>query len=125
MVALPLSETIRILRHPRVRELHSYMNLAPLGDLRDPSMPAPEASDSNGRLSQRFVMEAVVRRGTEVCRLAASGRDIYTITAPLVVTAMERIMEERCRTPGVTTAGAAFAAQDFLSTLAPAHPQLS
>jgi short subunit dehydrogenase-like uncharacterized protein len=124
MVGLPLSETITISRHLRVRELHSYMNLAPLQDLRDPNTPAPVASDTQGRSSQRFEMEAVVRNGEQVRRAAATGRDIYAITAPLLVEAMERIVEGRCRTPGVTTAGAAFDARDFLATLAPEHLQL-
>ncbi|HEY0662758.1 MAG TPA: saccharopine dehydrogenase NADP-binding domain-containing protein [Lysobacter sp.] len=124
MVALPLSETITISRHIRVRELHSYMNLAPLQDLRDPDTPAPAASDATGRSSQRFAMEAVVRNDGQVRRAGAGGRDIYAITAPLLVEAMERIVEGRCRALGVTTAGAAFDAQDFLATLAPEHLQL-
>ena len=123
-VALPLSETITISRHLRVRELHSYMNLAPLQDLRNPDTPAPVASDAQGRSAQRFVMEAVVRNGGAVRRAAASGRDIYAVTAPLIVEAMERILAGRGRTSGVITAGAAFDARNFLETLAPEHLRL-
>ena len=121
MIALPMSETITLSRHLRVRELHSYMNLAPLTDLRDPNTPAPMASDATGRSSQRFAMEVVVHRARQTRRLIASGRDIYAITAPLVVEAMERIVEGRCRTPGANTAGELFDAQDFLAALAPEH----
>lgn len=123
MVALPLSETITISRHLRVRELHSYMNLAPLQELRNPDTPAPVASDAQGRSAQRFMMEAVVRNGAELRRAVASGRDIYAVTAPLIVEAMERIVAGRVHLSGVITAGAAFDARDFLATLAPEHLQ--
>jgi hypothetical protein len=118
-VALPLSETITISHHLRTRELHSYMNLAPLKDLRDPDTPAPVASDATGRSSQRFAMEAVVRNSGQTRRAAVSGRDIYAVSAPLLVEAMERILDGRCKALGVTSAGAAFDARDFLAALAP------
>lgn len=117
MVALPLSETITISHHLSVRELHSYMNLAPLNDLRNPDTPAPLASDPQGRSAQRFAMEVIVRNGTQLRRELAVGRDIYAIAAPLIVGAMERILDGRCRTQGVTTAGAAFNARDFLAAI--------
>jgi hypothetical protein len=124
MVALPLSETITISRHMRVQELHSYVNLAPLEDLRDPNTPPPVAIDAKGRSSQRFAMEVVVRNGQQVRRATAGGRDIYAITAPLVVEAVERIVDGRHRTLGVTTAGATFDACDFLAALSPGHLQI-
>jgi hypothetical protein len=125
MVALPLSETITISRHLRTRELHSHMNLAPLQDLRDPDTPAPVASDASGRSSQRFAMEAVVRNGGQERRASAVGRDIYAITAPLVVEAMERLVDGRHGTLGVTTAGATFDAGDFLAALSRGHLELA
>lgn len=124
MLALPFSETITISRHLRVQELHSYINVNSLKDIRDPNTPPPVASDATGRSSQRFAIEAVVRNGGQVRRLAASGRDIYAVTAPLVVEAMERIVGGRARKLGVVTAGEAFDAQDFLAALAPEQLQL-
>jgi hypothetical protein len=124
MVALPLSETITISRHLRVQELHSYINLAPLEDLRDPETPLPAASDAAGRSTQRFAMDVAVRNGEQVRRAAAGGRDIYAITAPLVVEAVERIVDGRHGTLGVTTAGATFDARDFLAALSPGHLQI-
>jgi uncharacterized protein YbjT (DUF2867 family) len=118
MLAVPLSETITISRHLRVRELHSYLNLAPLQDLRDPDTPPPRPVDAKGRSSQRFAMEVVVCCDGLTRRGSASGQDIYAISAPLIVEAMERILDGRCRTHGVTTAGAAFDARDFLAALA-------
>jgi hypothetical protein len=124
MVALPLSETITISRHLRTRELHSHMNLAPLQDLRNPDTPAPVASDATGRSPQRFAMEIVVRNGGQARYASATGRDIYAITAPLAVEALERVVDGRHGTLGVTTAGATFDAGDFLAALAPEHLQL-
>jgi short subunit dehydrogenase-like uncharacterized protein len=124
MVELSLSETITISRHLRMQELHSYMNLVPLQDLRNPDTPAPVASDARGRSSQRFMLEAVVRRGEQARRAGVHGRDIYAITAPLIVEAMERIVDGRCGMTGVVTAGTAFNAQDFLRALAPEHLQV-
>lgn len=97
------------------------MNLAPLADLRDPNTPAPEASDATGRSSQRFAIEVVAHRGQQTRRAIASGQDIYAVTAPLVVEAMERIVEGRCSTLGATTAGETFDAPDFLAALAQEH----
>lgn len=124
MVALPLSEIVTISRHVRVRELHSYMNLRPLQDLRDPHTPPPAPIDASGRSAQRFVMEAVVRTNDRTRRASASGCDIYAVTAPLAVEAVARILDGRCGVVGVTVAGAAFDAQDFLAALAPEHLQL-
>lgn len=124
MVALPFAETITIARHLRVRELHSFINLAPLEDLRDPDTPAPVAADAHGRSAQRFAMEVVARNGGCVRRVAASGQDIYAITAPLLVEALERIVDGRCQKPGVVAPGEAFDAADFLAALAPEHLQL-
>jgi short subunit dehydrogenase-like uncharacterized protein len=119
MVAVPLSETITISHHLRVRELHSYMSRSALDDIRAPDTPAPVASDASGRSAQRFAMDVVVRRGDEIRSALASGRDIYAFTAPLVAEALERILDGRCRATGVTTAGEAFDAQDVLDALAP------
>lgn len=119
MVALPFSEIATIGHHVRVGELHSYMNLRPLQDLRDPRTPPPVAADGTGRSPQRFAMEVRVRRHGATRCLTASGRDIYAITAPLVVEAMARLLDGRSLATGVTSAGAAFDARDFLAALAP------
>jgi hypothetical protein len=93
------------------------MNLAPLRDLRDPLTPAPVPTDMQGRSSQIFAVDARVRRNGQTRRATAHGRDIYAITAPLVVEAMERIGDGRGKS-GVVAPGEAFDAQDFLQSLA-------
>lgn len=119
-VLLPLSEAVVIPHHIACRNLHSWMNLAPLRDLRDPDTPAPVASDDSGRSAQRFIVDVHVRRGNRTCRAVASGSDIYAVTAPLLVEALQRVLDGRTRANGVLAAGRAFHARDFLGALVPA-----
>lgn len=119
MVELPFTETILIGRHLQVSELHSYLNTTPLRDLRDAATPAPVAADASGRSAQTFRVEVEVRQGDAVRRAAASGRDIYAITAPLVVEAIERILNGGAVQGGVFAPGALFDAKNFLAALAP------
>jgi hypothetical protein len=53
----------------------------------------------------------------------ARGQDIYAVTAPLVVEAVDRILTGRTRTVGVASAGEVFDAPDFLRALS-AHISL-
>jgi len=117
VVALPLAEIVTISQHVRSAEVHSYMNLAPLRDLRDPRTPTPVAADMHGRSSQIFAVDARVRRNGKMRRVTVEGRDIYAVTAPLVVEAMQRIVDGRSKAIGVVAAGAAFDARDFLQSL--------
>jgi short subunit dehydrogenase-like uncharacterized protein len=119
VVGLGFSEIIIISRHLRAPEIHAFMNLAPITDLRNPDTPEPVAADESGRSSQTFLVEVVARRGSEERRATARGRDIYAITAPIVVEAAERILDGRFKAPGVVAAGEAFGAQDFLRSLRP------
>ena len=117
VVGLPLAETITISRHLRCTELHSWMNLAPLTDLRDASTPPPSATDAEGRSDQRFIVEVDVLASGRRRRASANGRDIYAVSAPLVVEAMERIVDGRVRGAGALAPGQAFDARDMLAAL--------
>jgi hypothetical protein len=61
----------------------------------------------------------VVRSGDEQRRAVASGRDIYAVTAPLVVEAAARILAGSGDRAGVASVGARFDAADFLRSLSP------
>jgi short subunit dehydrogenase-like uncharacterized protein len=121
LIALPLAETIVISRHLSVPEIHAYINLAPLDDLHNPSTPPPTPADDRGRSTQTFVMEAKVHRGKDVRRTLVAGRDIYAVTAPIVVEAAERILAGETRATGVAAPGEIFDAQAFLQALSPEH----
>jgi Saccharopine dehydrogenase NADP binding domain len=115
------SEIITISRHLQTPEIHAFMNLAPLTDLRNPDTPEPVAADESGRSSQTFLVEVVARRGSEERRAIARGRDIYAITAPIVVEAAERILDGRFKRKGIGAPAEIFDARDFLGALAPEH----
>ena len=121
MTGLLLSETITISQHLRTPEIRAYINLAPITDLRDPNTPAPTAADESGRSSQIFIVEATVRRGDTERRTIVRGRDIYAITAPIVVEATHRVVNGLAKRTGVVAAGEVFAAQDFLKSLSLSH----
>lgn len=117
---LTLSEAVLVPHHINCRNLHAWMNLAPLRDLHDPATPAPVATDDSGRSAQRFMVDVRVRRGDRHGRATVSGRDIYAVTAPLLVEALQRILDGRVSGCGALAAGQAFDARDFLAALAPA-----
>src|SRR5262245_28847780 len=119
VVGLGFSEIITISRHLQTPEIHAFMNLAPITDLRNPDTPEPVAADESGRSSQTFFVEVVARRGSEERRAIAHGHDIYAITAPIVVEAAERIIDGRFKATGVVAAGEVFDALDFLRSLRP------
>ena len=83
VVALPFSEIITMSHHLRSPEIHAYMNLEPLKDIRNPETPPPTPADESGRSAQIFLFDVIVRRGNEQRRAVARGRDIYAITAPI------------------------------------------
>ena len=118
---LSLAETVLISRHVRTPEIRVYINVAPLTDIRSPDTPGPSAVDESGRSSQVFVMDAIARRGSETRRTVARGRDIYAITAPIVVEAAERVVRGSVKATGVVAAGEVFDARDFLRSLSPLH----
>jgi hypothetical protein len=119
MVLLPLSEIVVIAHHLRCQELHAYMNLAPLRDIRDPHTPPPVAVDASGRSAQTFVVDVRAYRHGRMRRAVAQGQDIYAVSAPLVVEALQRVMAGQARGTGSLAAGEAFDAEDFLRALAP------
>lgn len=119
---LATADQVTIARHLRVPEVRVYMTLAPLRDLRDPDTPPPVAADASGRSAQTFLVEAVVRCGDEERRASAAGRDIYAVTAPIVVEAVTRLLDGRVaggRAAGAFAAGELFDAADFFRSLSP------
>ncbi|HEX6564687.1 MAG TPA: saccharopine dehydrogenase NADP-binding domain-containing protein [Chthoniobacterales bacterium] len=121
MVEVPLSEVILIARHVKTAELHTYLSSNAISDIDDPATPAPKSVDGTGRSSQRFVVDAVIRRDGKTRRITAQGRDIYAFTAPLVCEATARLLEGKFSNAGGQAPGVIFDAHEFLSALAPDH----
>jgi hypothetical protein len=100
-----MADTLAISRHLPAPQIRSYMTRAAVDDLSRPDLSPPEAADGSGRSAQTFLVEVVVRRGGEERRAAASGRDIYAMSAPLVVEAARRVVTGLVETPGAFSAG--------------------
>ena len=124
VIELPFSETITISRHLRVRSLRSHLTQSSLEEIRDETTPPPAAVDALGRSAQRFEMVVRARQGGSVRTATASGRDIYAVSAPLVVEAVARLVQKGSARPGALALGEAFDAGDFLRSLAPQHLHL-
>lgn len=116
-----MADAVTIPHHIPTAGLNSYMTIIAVSDLIDPGAQPPTPVDARGRSSQTFIVEVVARSGGQVRPASASGRDIYAVSAPLVVEALERILDGPPRTPGVFTAGEIFDADDFLQSLSPDH----
>jgi short subunit dehydrogenase-like uncharacterized protein len=117
VVELPFSEVITIHRHLGVGQLRSHLNSAPLDELRDGTTPAPRSTDERGRSAQRFVVDVIIRRDGERTRITAAGRDIYAVSAPIVVEGAVRLLDGRHGPVGAVAPGQAFDAADVLDSL--------
>jgi len=112
-----MADVVTVPSHLAVPEVRTYMTIEAAKDLSAPDTPAPSAVDERGRSAQTFLVDVLVRSGDTERRAVARGRDIYAVTAPLVVEAVDRILTGRTRTVGVASAGEIFDAPDFLRAL--------
>ncbi|WP_410567982.1 saccharopine dehydrogenase NADP-binding domain-containing protein [Amycolatopsis sp. cmx-4-61] len=105
-----MADIVTIPRHLRVRDVTSYMT----------ADAARELSAAGERdAAEEFVVEVVVRAGGDERRIVARGEDIYAVSAPMAVEAVDRLLTGRTKVKGVATAGEMFDAADFLRALAP------
>ncbi|MFB7633210.1 saccharopine dehydrogenase family protein [Streptomyces sp. NPDC056149] len=123
-----MADVVTVPQHLSIPDVTTYMTVEAVRDIADPHTPAPTAADEGGRSDQTFLVDVIVRSGGVERRATASGRDIYAVTAPLVVEALERVLTGRTKAIGVASAGEIFDAPDFLHALAPhialdLHPQ--
>lgn len=116
---IPFSEAPLIARHVRTGELHTFLNVGALRDLRDPATPSPQPVDDAGRSAQRFAVDVAVTRSCVRRRIVARGQDIYAISAPILCEAVERILSGAIRATGATPPAAIFDANSFLQALGP------
>jgi hypothetical protein len=114
-----MADVVTIPSHLSIPDVCTYMTVEAARDLSSPQTSAPVAVDASGRSAQSFVVDVVVSAGSEQRRAVAYGRDIYAVSAPLAVEAVDRILTGRTAAVGVASAGSAFEARDFLRALAP------
>jgi short subunit dehydrogenase-like uncharacterized protein len=121
MTAIPFTEVPLIARHLRVKDQTTYLNDLALRDVTDPDTPAPQAVDKSGRSAQRFAVEVQARAGDRTRLVRATGRDIYAVTAPLVVEAVAQILSRPGGEGGTFAPGEILASPATLAALEPAH----
>jgi hypothetical protein len=119
MIDYPGCESVLIPQHVATSNVSISMVVAALQDLRDPQSGGPVATDARGRSDQAFLVHVQVTRGDQLRCAWASGRDIYAISAPILVAAMTQLLAGRSSRAGVVSAGAAFDAAEFFGVLAP------
>ncbi|MFE3497677.1 saccharopine dehydrogenase family protein [Streptomyces sp. NPDC059169] len=114
-----MADVVTLPSHLSIPDVRTYMTVEAAGDIAAPDTPTPAAVDERGRSAQTFLVDVVLRSGDAERRAVARGRDIYAVTAPLVVEALDRILTGRINAVGVASAGKIFDALDFLRALSP------
>ncbi|RKU04086.1 saccharopine dehydrogenase [Burkholderia sp. Nafp2/4-1b] len=115
---LPFSEVMTLTHHLRIDTIESWLATLALRELRDAGTPPPQPVDGLGRSAQQFAMDVVVAQNGVTHRATASGRDIYAVSAPIIVEATVRLLSGRTLTSGgVRSLGELFDARDFLAAL--------
>jgi short subunit dehydrogenase-like uncharacterized protein len=118
VVMLPFTEVLTVARHLRVDTVESWLALLALRDVRDPNTPAPVAQDEQGRSAQQFAVDVAITQGGTTRRATATGRDIYAVSAPIIVEATVRLLSGKAASKGgVASLGEIFDARDFLAAL--------
>lgn len=115
-----MADTVTIAHHLQAPEIHSFMTTGAVLDVSREDYSPPTPVDEKGRSAQTFLVDVVARFGDARRRATARGRDIYAVTAPLVVEALDRILRDP-HAGGVFAAGEIFDPRDFLSALSPDH----
>ncbi len=105
-----MADVVTIPSHLAIPSVTSYMSATAAQGLSD----AAERQEP-----ETFEVDVRVRRNGEERRLTATGSDIYAVTAPLAVEAVERLLTGRFTATGVASAGRMFEAADFLASLNP------
>jgi Saccharopine dehydrogenase NADP binding domain len=118
VAGIPFAEIITMEHHLAASKIDTYLATVALEDIQNPATPAPA---STGPSAQQFVVDVVLRRDDQQRRISAAGRDIYAITAPLVVEAARRLIDGRAKVRGAAAPGQVFDAADFLNALSPHH----
>ncbi|MFB8274912.1 saccharopine dehydrogenase NADP-binding domain-containing protein [Nocardia colli] len=113
------ADSVTIPRHVKTAALHTYMTTAPLADLASTDDLAAQPADELGRSAQQFLIEVVIRSGSTERRAVVAGRDIYAVSAPIVVEALAHITSGTYA--GLLTAGQIGAPGEVLRALLPVH----
>jgi Saccharopine dehydrogenase NADP binding domain len=108
-----MADVVTVPSHLEIPHVTTYMSVSAADGLH---------SGAERQDAETFEVDVVVRRDGEERHLSVTGSDIYAVTAPLAVEAVERLLTGRFKITGVASAGAMFDAPDFLASLAEVIP---
>jgi hypothetical protein len=91
----PLPEALTVSRHLHARTVRIVMTASTLREVFSPDAPPPGLVSDEERADSRFMVVVVVSDGALERRTVASGRDIYGITAPMIVDATTALLSTR------------------------------
>jgi short subunit dehydrogenase-like uncharacterized protein len=112
----PLPEAITVPRNTGARNVHVLMAAATLQEMFSPHVPAPDSVSDEQRANSRFTIVATARDADRERRVHVTGRDIYGITAPIIVAATKAVLDSA--RAGVLTPSQAVDPTDLLDELA-------
>jgi hypothetical protein len=116
-----MADSATIPTHLDVPEIETYMTANAVDDLRADDSSGPVAVDERGRSAQTFHVEVLACTAGKKRRATAAGRDIYAVTAPLVVEAALRLLAGEGAAAGPASIGSRFNPQRLLGSLVPEH----
>jgi hypothetical protein len=108
-----MADVVTVPSHLAIPSVTTYMSVSAADGLH---------SGTERHDAETFEVDVVVRQGSAERRLTVTGQDIYAVTAPLAVEAVERLLTGRFNVTGVASAGAMFDAADFLGALSDVIP---
>jgi short subunit dehydrogenase-like uncharacterized protein len=91
----PLPEALTVPRHLDARTVRLVMTASTLREVFGPDAPSPARVSDQERADSWFTVMAVVSDGEVDRRTVATGRDIYGITAPIIVDATRALLSTR------------------------------
>jgi hypothetical protein len=115
----PLPEALTVSHRLDAPTVRIVMTASTLLDVFSPSAPSPGRVSDQERADSRFTVVAVVRDGELERRAVATGRDIYGITAPMIVGATRALLSRR--QSGVVTVSQVAPPTDLIARLQRTH----
>jgi acetylornithine deacetylase/succinyl-diaminopimelate desuccinylase-like protein len=113
----PLPEAVTVPRHIDTPSVRTLMTSSTLEEIFSTRAPDPSQVSDDQRASSRFLVVATASDANTERRSSARGRDIYAVTAPIIVEAAARLISSKHA--GALAPSEAFDARDFLASLEP------
>jgi short subunit dehydrogenase-like uncharacterized protein len=111
----PVPEVVTIPQHLEIPDVRVVMTASTLRESFGPDAPDPDEISDEQRAGSSFAVAADLRCGTGTRQVIATGKDIYGITAPMIVHAAMQLTASQLT--GVVTPSQTVDARSFLESL--------